>query len=109
MWIPNHFAALLLEENLSPIDVWERLYGALVRDGVIDVCLPLLEFLSYQILGSAPSNAAAFADLSQPNANAALVRHRQEIVAHMSAPTVPNVAGRSRAFLQQIFGASLKP
>ena len=93
MWIPNHFAALLLEENLSPIDVWERLYGALVRDGVVDVCLPLLEFLSYQILGGAPSNAAAFADLSQPNANAALVRHRQEIVAHMSAPTVPNVAG----------------
>ena len=102
MWIPNHFAALLLAENLSPVDVWERLYGVLVRDGVMEECVPLLEFLAYQLLGGDSSNAAAFRELSQPNSNAALVRHRQTVLNHLSpvpsgaAPTVSgDVSGLS--------------
>jgi hypothetical protein len=45
-----------------------------VRDGVLDICLPLLEFLTYQLLWGANFNVAAFADLSQPNANADLIQ-----------------------------------
>ena len=90
MWIPNHFAALLLEENLSPVDVWERLYGVLARDGIMEECAPLLEFLAYQLLGTDRSNEAAFPELSQPNANAALVRHRQAVMDHLSPSTSTN-------------------
>ena len=90
MWIPNHFAALPLEENLSPVDVWERLYGVLARDGIMEECAPLLEFLAYQLLGTDRSNEAAFPELSQPNANAALVRHRQAVMDHLSPSTSTN-------------------
>ena len=87
MWIHNHFAALFLEENLSPVDLWERLYGVFARDRIMEECAPLLEFLAYQLLGSDRSNEAAFPELSQPNANAAFVRHRQAIIDLLSPST----------------------
>ena len=68
---------------------------------MVDECKPLLDFMSYQLLGSANNNEAVFDDLTQPNSNAALVRHRQSVLNHLSvstdaiAPTVttgPSVA-----------------
>ena len=68
---------------------------------MVDECKPLLDFMSYQLLGSADNNEAVFDDLTQPNSNAALVRHRQSVLNHLSvspnviAPTVttgPSVA-----------------
>jgi hypothetical protein len=53
-------------------------------------CAPLLEFLAYQLLGTDRSNEAAFPELSQPNANAALVRHRQAVMDHLSPSTSTN-------------------
>ena len=30
VWIPNQYTALCLDENLTPIEVWRRLYGAIL-------------------------------------------------------------------------------
>ena len=39
MWIPNCYAALCLEDGLSPVDVWNRIYGASFRIGTLP-CAP---------------------------------------------------------------------
>jgi hypothetical protein len=45
MWIPNHYAALVLDTGLSPVTVWNRLYPQLLQDGNTVSCEPLLTFL----------------------------------------------------------------
>ena len=48
MWIPNAYAALCLEDSLSPADIWNRVYGMLLQNGHTVVCVPLVQFLQYQ-------------------------------------------------------------
>ena len=77
MWIPNSYAALCLEHGLSPVDVWKRVYGAILQDGHGTGCSPLIEFLQYQMLGTAGTNMAIFGhqDLVQPPISAEFLRH----------------------------------
>ena len=46
MWIPNHYAVLYLEDGLSPVDVWTRVYGALLQNGHTTECSPLVQHCS---------------------------------------------------------------
>ena len=52
MWIPNQYAALLLETGLSPVAVWNRLYPQLLQDGNTILCKPLLTFIQAHIIGN---------------------------------------------------------
>ena len=45
MWIPNQYVALYLEEVVSPVDVWERLYRALRWDVTLEAGSPLVDYL----------------------------------------------------------------
>ena len=76
-WIPNQYAILCLEENLSPVETWERVYGMILQDGYSTVCAPLIQYLQYQLLGTAINNAAIFDTTlpEQPWINRDFLRH----------------------------------
>jgi hypothetical protein len=62
MWIPHQYAALCVDEELSPAEVFTRVYGAILSDGVVDECQPLVDFMRAQIVGSHHSNSCIFLD-----------------------------------------------
>ena len=45
MWIPNRYAALYLEEGVSPMEIWDRMYGDFRRDSTLEYCSPLVDYL----------------------------------------------------------------
>ena len=101
MWIPNQYAALCLEEGLTPVDVWNRVYGAILRNGHTAICAPLVNYLQYQLQGTVLGNTAIFSpeDLHQPRVTADFLRHRSRILSHMGGQqgdggsTNPNTTG----------------
>ena len=96
MWIPNQYAALVLEENLSPAQVWVRLYSQILRDGAIRACKPLIQFLQVQMLGLAAENVALYdsdRELSQPRPSASLSRHRNQVLIHLMQSTPASLSG----------------
>ena len=60
MWIPNPYAALCLKEGLTPMEVWNRVYGLILQNGHGAVCEPLVKFFQYQVMGAVESNTAIF-------------------------------------------------
>ena len=94
MWLPNSYAALCLGEQLTPVDVWNRLYSVIVQNGHLEACSPLIRFLQYQLLGSDPDNNALYQedDLTQPNVTPAFLRHRAEVLSDLIGPTA-NASG----------------
>jgi len=44
VWIPNQYAALCMDENLTPVEVWKRCYGAILQNGHQDACRVLIQF-----------------------------------------------------------------
>ena len=60
MWIPNQYAALWLEEGLSHVDVPERLYVDLPRDGTLEACHPLVDYLQVHFRGNVEANEAPY-------------------------------------------------
>ena len=60
MWIPNQSAALCLDEDMSPVDIYNVVYGAMIQDGVVNECQPLLDFLRVQLIGANKGNSAIF-------------------------------------------------
>ena len=86
MWIPNEYAALCLEDNLTPVDIWNRVYGLLLQNGHSVICSPLVQFLQYHLMGAIATNAAIFNDtsLSQPRVTADFLRHRSALLGHLA-------------------------
>ena len=89
MWLPNQYAALCLEEGLSPAEVWSRLYGQVLQDGASDACKPLLMFLRVQILGDVMVNAAIYdpVELPIPRPSISFHRHRMKVMSHLMPPS----------------------
>ena len=95
MWIPNKHAALCLEDGLSPVAVWNRVYPALLQDGLTAVCSPLVQYLQYQLLGTATANDALYTnrDLLQPQVTSEFLRHRASLLSHLSTSTSGGMGG----------------
>ena len=87
MWLPNAYAALCLGEQLTPVNIWNRLYNTIIQNGHLEACSPLIRFLQYQLLGNDPDNLAAYqeGDLMQPNISPAFLRHRAEVLTDLTA------------------------
>ena len=85
MWIPNPYAALCLDEGLTPVEVWSRVYGLILQNGHGAACKPLVKFLQYQAMGAVEDNEAIFSheDLLQPRVTADFVRHRTTVLSHL--------------------------
>jgi len=84
MWIPNQYAVLLLDDDLSPVSTWVRVYGAIMQNGHLDACLPLVQFLQVQLLGNSESNTHPFLGLAQIFASASLIRHCNAVLSHLT-------------------------
>ena len=87
MWIPNTYAALCVEGGLSPVEVWNRVYGEVLRNGHSDCCAPLVQYLQYQLMGTVTLNTVIFGatDLLQPRVSAEFLRHRSNVLSHLQA------------------------
>ena len=88
MWIPNQYALLLLDDDLSPVSTWVRVYGAILQNGHLDACRPLVKFMQVQLLGNSDSNTHPFQGLVQTFASASLIRHWNTVLSHMTTMTV---------------------
>ena len=86
MWIPNSYAALCLEDNLTPVDIWNRVYGLMLSNGHTVICSPLVEFMQYHLMGAIATNLGIFDDTSllQPRVNADFLRHRSTLLGHLA-------------------------
>ena len=105
MWIPNKYASLVVYGEYNPIEVWKRVYGALLRDGVLTEYAPLVDFLCASVINSSTNTTAVStptelldSDLRYPRCDRTLLAHRSEVVAHaLAAPIqqsqVPNIGG----------------
>ena len=93
MWIPNSYAALCLEDSLTPVDIWNRVYGAILHNGHGQVCAPLIQFMQYQLLGTGADNSALFTetDLPQPRVTADFLRHRSSLLGHLKDSGMPDM------------------
>ena len=94
MWIPHQYASLCVEENLSPVEVFNRVYGALLQDGVTSECKPLVDFLRAQLHGHHATNTIIFVgdELTQPRSSPSLIHHRNEILSALASKTLPTTA-----------------
>ena len=99
MWIPNKYAALCIEGGLSPVEVWNRVYGEILRNGHTACCAPLIQYLQYQLMGTSTLNTAIYGptDLQQPRVTAEFLRHRSNVLSHLLADgtTADPTAARS--------------
>jgi len=100
MWIPNQYAVLLLDDDLSPVSTWVQVYGAILQNGHLDACRPLVQFLQVQLLGNSVSNTHPFVGLTQTFASASLIRHRNAVLSHMTT-TVALGAAHAPAPMQE--------
>ena len=93
MWIPNQYAALCDEEDMAPVDIYNRVHAALLQDGVATECQPLVDFLRAQLVGSHHTNSAIYleSELTQPRSVTSLIRHRNSVLRSLSnsSPSVP--------------------
>ena len=85
MWLPNQYAALCLEEGLSPVEIWNRIYGVILQDGNTRSCKPLVNYLRVHLLGDVDANEGFFDpnELRQPRPGRSLIKHRQSVMLHM--------------------------
>jgi len=86
MWIPNQYVVLLLDDDLSPVSTWVRVYCAILQNGHLDACRILVRFLQVQLLGNSESNTHPFQGLVQTFPSASLFRHRNTVLSHMTPP-----------------------
>jgi len=93
MWIPYQYAVLVMEEGLTPGEVWTCIYSAILQNGHLEACAMLIQFLQVQLLGTGPSNSYLFGtvalELSQPISTLVLILHRNAILSHMVSTAVP--------------------
>ena len=70
---------------MSPVEVFKRVHGALVQDGVSNECKPLVDFLKAQLVGKEKSNYAIYLDseLAQPKSSTALIHHRNKVLSSL--------------------------
>ena len=88
MWIPNQYAPLCLEDELSPVDVWNRVYGAMLQNGHTTVCSPPVHYLQYKLQGTVLGNTAIFdaQDLHKPPVTSDFLCHGSSVLSHMMGP-----------------------
>ena len=110
MWIPNKYAALCIEEDMSPVEVFRRVQNALVQDEVSNECKPLVDFLRAHLVGNHPSNSAIYLDseLTQPRSSTSLIRHRNKVLDSLYTPVpavstgAPSIQGMSMQDIKEL-------
>ena len=115
MWVPNRYSALLLEQNITPVNSWTQLYGSISSEGLLQFCTTLINYLRFQLLVNVPLNTELVYgyDLVQPQIDARLLRNRLSVLKHMAPssatsphPTSPvSIQGMSSVYLTALIKA----
>ena len=88
MWIPHQYAYLCIGDDLTPADIWKRVYPALLAHGHTGICKPLVDFLRVQLVGPDEANEVILdeGDLTFPRPSPSLLRHRNQVLRHLLTP-----------------------
>ena len=86
MYVPAHYVNLLLGTDLTPIEAWNRLRGAIVHAVAEDACRPLIDWLRAAIIRAGPDTYSALVvpKPSAPLLDALLLQQRHHLLlSHM--------------------------
>ena len=98
MYVPALFVGLLLSGDLTPVEAWQRLRGAIVDAAAEDVCCPIVDWLRADLTRSGPDALSTLVvpDPSAPLPDALLLEHRHLLLlAHLPGldPSINCAAG----------------
>ena len=87
MWVLNCYEALLLEENLTPVNVWTRLYREMRTKGLFLFYTTLVNYLRLQILGDVSLNTVLDdgEEIFQPQIYASLLLNCLSSLKHLAS------------------------
>ena len=79
VYVPAPYVGLLLSGDLTPIEAWQRLRGAIVNAATEDACRPIVDWLRAALTRSGPDTLSPLVvpDPSAPLPDALLLEHRQ--------------------------------
>ena len=82
MYVPASYVGLLLSDDLTPIEAWHRLRGAIVDAAAEEACHPLIDWLRAALVRAGPDNYSALMvpEPSAPLTDALLLQHRHRLL-----------------------------
>ena len=82
MYVPAPYVGLLLGANLTPIESWHRLRGAIVDAAAEEACQPLIDWLRAALVRAGPDTyyALMVPEPSAPLTDALLIQHRHRLL-----------------------------
>ena len=86
VYVPAPYAGLLLGADLTPIEAWHRLRGAIVNATAEEACRPLIDWLRAALVRASPDaySALMVPKPSAPLPDALLLQHRhQPLLIHL--------------------------
>ena len=82
VYFPAPYVGLLLSEDISPVEAWNRLRGAIVDAAAEAACQPIINWLRAAIIRSGPNTHSTIVvpDPSAPLPDALLLQHRHRLI-----------------------------
>ena len=98
VYVPAPYVGLLLSGDLTPVEAWQRLRGAIVNAAAEDACRPIFDWLRAALTRSGPDALSALVVPypSTPLPDALLLEHRHQLLlGHMPRldPSIIRAAG----------------
>ena len=82
VYVPAPYVGLLLSGDLTPVEAWQRLRGAIVDAAAEDACRPIVNWLRAALTRSVPDALSTLVvpDPSAPLPDAILLEHRHRLL-----------------------------
>ena len=87
VYVPAPYVGLLLGSDLTPIEAWQRVRGAIVDATAEDACRPIVDWLQATLVRSGPNTLSALrvTEPSAPLPDKLLLQHRNRLLlSHLS-------------------------
>ena len=82
VYVPTPYVGLLLSGDLTPVEAWQRLQGAIVNAAAEDACRPIVNWLRAALTRSGPDapSTLLLPDPLAPLPDALLLEHRHRLL-----------------------------